>query len=188
MTQKIKKIMTVTLMFLFMAQTGASLYAQTPPAQNAETDAAAVKKINRDDLIKYRNYVMTIKGNHTQALRLLVAKKINLRNQFITHAEALRALSFEMLRLFLPGSLGPKSRAKAEIWDQNGHLAKKFVEQTQIMEKEASQLVEVARYGSLDSIKKQLRSFEKNGCKGCHSEFRGEGQPDPIDEYKEDEQ
>ncbi|MBF0352914.1 MAG: cytochrome c [SAR324 cluster bacterium] len=161
------------------------VYAQEKPEQKQEEQT--VNKINRDDLIKYRNYVMTIKGNHTQALRLLVAKKINLRNQFITHAEALRALSFEMLRLFLPGSLGPKSRAKAEIWDQNGHLAKKFVEQTQIMEKEASQLVEVARYGSLDSIKKQLRSFEKNGCKGCHSEFRGEGQPDPIDEYKEDE-
>ncbi|MBF0240535.1 MAG: cytochrome c, partial [SAR324 cluster bacterium] len=65
--------------------------------------------------------------------------------------------------------------------------SKKFVEQTQIMEKEARQLVDVSRYGDLEAIKKQLRSFEKNGCKGCHSEFRGEGTPDPIASYEDEE-
>ncbi|MBF0238306.1 MAG: cytochrome c [SAR324 cluster bacterium] len=134
----------------------------------------SVSVTTRNSIIQYRKIFMDAKGLHTQAIKLLVSKKIGLYSQIVTHADALNKMAEDMLHLFPPGSQGADSRTLPTIWNKDGTLSQTFVEQAQIMKQEAKKMAEVAKTQDMDLIKKQLREFATNGCRGCHSLFRGE--------------
>ena len=145
------------------------LFNTFPQSASAQTQAD-----KRDALIKYRQIFMEAKGKHNQAIRLLITKNIALPEHIITHAEALSKMADDMIKLFPKGSQGPKSRVLVDVWDKNGNLSKPFLEQTENMKKEAQKMAEVAKKGNPSEMKKQLRALASNGCRGCHTLFRGE--------------
>lgn len=145
-----------------------------------------INKVSHKNLIKYRAMVMNIKGMHTQAIRFLIKKRMLSRPQIIAHAEALHIMTDDMLRLFTIKSVDKKSRSKANIWNAEGRVSSEFVELTKKMGDEAIKLIEIVKYKNYRQIRSQLKTFEKNGCKDCHSKFRGKGTPDAIEPYKVD--
>lgn len=134
---------------------------------------AEPRKSSTNAMIKYRNLFMETKGKHNQAIKLLVKNKLSYAH-IIAHAEALEAMAEDMLTLFPAGSMSAKSRALPEIWNDDGSISDVFVEQTDIMRKEAKTMVEVAKQGNYKKIRKQLGKLAKDGCRGCHTDFRGE--------------
>ncbi len=128
---------------------------------------------DRKAIMKYRQLWMEIKGQHNQAIRLLVKYQMA-PNQLISHAETLAEMSDDMLFLFPPGSLGGGSRALPTIWDNNGKITRDFIMQTEIMRGESEKLVAIARAGNYKTIKKQLFTYASKACRGCHMRYRGE--------------
>ena len=130
--------------------------------------------LDRQAIIKYRRLFMEIKGKHNQAIKLLVMQEIPFHSHIVTHAEALSNMAEDMLRLFPKGSQGPQSRALPSIWDKDGNLSSAFIAQVDVMKKEAKKMAEVAKAGDNEAIRQQLRQLASNGCRGCHTLFRGE--------------
>jgi len=81
--------------------------------------AQDVSKTSREQMnrIKYRQLFMTTKANHTQALKLLINKQVNIRSHIAYHASILSGMADTMLSLFLKGGWDPHSRAKKKYMD-----------------------------------------------------------------------
>ncbi len=139
---------------------------------SAISDTSSLEK-NRSAMMKYRKLFMETKGNHAKAIKLLIKNKLSL-NHIISHGEALVAMADDMLLIFPAGSMGGKSRAMQDIWDEQGDLSLDFKSKVKAMRIEASRLVEVAEQGNYKKIKKQMATFANKGCRSCHSDYRGE--------------
>ncbi len=128
---------------------------------------------DRDAMMRYRNLFMETKGKHAKAIKLLIKKKLSLKH-IITHAQALAAMSDDMLILFPPGTSGGKSRAMDNIWDKDGKLTQEFVAKVSDMRSQAKTFLKVAKEGNYKKIKKQMGRFANKGCRSCHTDYRGE--------------
>jgi cytochrome c556 len=147
-----------------------SLLLLTP--SSAISDTNGLDK-NRSAMMKYRKLFMETKGNHAKAIKLLVKNKLSL-NHIVSHGEALVTMADDMLLIFPAGSMGGKSRAMKNIWDEQGNLSQDFKNKVKVMRIEAARLVDVAEQGNYKAIKKQMATFVNKGCRSCHSDFRGE--------------
>ncbi len=155
----------VYLMFIVLvlcANFGVSVQAN---AQSADKERTA--------MMRYRHLFMDTKGKHAKAIKLLIKNKLSLRH-IVTHAKALAAMSDDMLLLFPAGTTGGKSRAMDHIWGEDGKLSQEFKDKAGEMRKQAEELVRVAQKGNYKKIKKQMGRFANKGCRGCHSDYRGE--------------
>jgi cytochrome c556 len=139
---------------------------------SAVSDTSSLEK-NRSAMMKYRKLFMETKGNHAKAIKLLIKNKLSL-NHIISHSEALVSMADDMLLVFPAGSMGGKSRAMQDIWNEQGELSLDFKNKVKAMRLEASRLVEVAEQGNYKKIKKQMATFANKGCRSCHSDYRGE--------------
>jgi len=128
---------------------------------------------DRSAMMKYRQLFMETKGNHAKAIKLLIKNKLSL-NHIVSHGEALVAMADDMLVIFPAGSVGGKSRAMYDIWDDQGNLTQDFKNKAAVMRAEASRFVEIAKEGNYKKIKKQMAVFANKGCRSCHSDYRGE--------------
>ncbi|MBF0237767.1 MAG: cytochrome c [SAR324 cluster bacterium] len=171
------------LMFMLLC---VPLITSAQSTEDAQTRNVTLQKTNLNNLIRYRGMVMQIKGMHTLTLKYLIRKRINARPQIIAHAESLQLMTDDLLRLFMVKSISPKSRAKESIWDAEGRLSPEFEELAKVMKTEALKLIETVKFKSQREILQQLKLFEERGCKECHSQFRGEGTPDPIPSYEDE--
>jgi cytochrome c556 len=139
---------------------------------------AEVKKKERDALVEYRSLFMKIKNDHNVAIRKLT-KRMPISatervNQMVTHANALKKMATDMMRLFPPGSGHGSSRAMKDVWDtKNNALSRQFVAKSVTMQTEAEALALVAYKGDMKEIKKQVRKLAKS-CQSCHADFREE--------------
>jgi cytochrome c556 len=156
--------------FLILASLIFSLLLALPISAIAETNTLDK---DRSAMMKYRKLFMETKGKHAKAIKLLIKNKLSL-NHIISHGETLAAMADDMLLIFPADSMGGKSRAMQEIWDEDGNLSQDFKNKVQVMRIEASQFVEVAKQGNYKKIKKQMAVFANKGCRSCHSDFRGE--------------
>lgn len=138
----------------------------------AISDTGTLEK-NRIAMMKYRKLFMETKGNHAKAIKLLIKNKISV-NHIVSHGEALAAMADDMLLIFPAGSMGRKSRAMDNIWNEQGDLSEDFKNKVKTMRTEASKLVEVAQQGNYKKIRKQMATFANKGCRSCHSDYRGE--------------
>ncbi len=128
---------------------------------------------DRSAMMKYRQLFMETKGKHAKAIKLLIKHKLSL-DHIVSHGEALAAMAEDMLVVFPTGSMGGKSRAMGDIWDEQGNLSQDFKKKAQAMQVEASLFVDIAKQGNYRKIKKQMVVFANKGCRSCHSDYRGE--------------
>ena len=69
------------------------------------------------------------------------------------------------------------SRALPTIWNADGTLSQGFVDQAKMMQAEAHKLAQIAPTGNLKAITKQVKILANKGCRGCHTQYRGESHP-----------
>lgn len=68
---------------------------------------------------------------------------------------------------------------KKSIWTDRGRLNKEFIIKAKAMKNEAKALMKLAKTSKdIKLLKKQLRRFEANGCRSCHTLYRGEKKQD----------
>jgi cytochrome c556 len=115
-------------------------------------------------MMKYRKLFMETKGNHAKAIKLLIKNKLSL-NHIISHGEALVTMADDMLLIFPAGSMGRKSCAMHDIWDEQGEISSDFKSKVTAMRSEAARLVEVAEQGNYKKIKNQKSKIKNQKSK-----------------------
>lgn len=90
------------------------------------------------------------------------------QDQFIKHADALKAAAPVPFTLFKPNSIDDVSRAKAEIWSQP---AKFKAEQDKFLAA-VNALQAGARSDDLAAVRIKYTAVTQS-CKSCHDSFRG---------------
>lgn len=160
-------------LFTFILLITASLVSSTMAySDESQLENKRLDK-ERSAMMKYRKLFMETKGKHAKAIKLLIKNKLSL-GHIVSHGEALERMADDMLLIFPKGSMGGKSRAMQNIWDEQGELSQDFKNKVEAMRTEASKLVIVAKRGNYKKIRKQMATFANKGCRNCHSDFRGE--------------
>ncbi len=123
------------------------------------------------DVVEYRKSVYTIIGWNFKPIGAMVKGEIPFDAAAVTrHAQYIEMMSKAAPEGFTKGS-GPDAvkdtEAKPEIWTN----AAKFETAMTNFQKEAANLVEVAKGGDEKAIKVQFGKTAET-CKACHKEFR----------------
>ena len=117
--------------------------------------------------IKYRqNYMNAISG-HTGALRRLKDGLFSAEGHMQMHAEALAKLAGDITLLFPEGTLGGKTDAKPEIWENWADFEARAGDTRQA----AQALMEAVESGDGAAIDTRFGELTDT-CKACHRPFR----------------
>lgn len=127
------------------------------------------------NVVKYRQTFMKANSAHLGMIAAAIKGEVSLPAEIAPNAEAL-ALMGEMLvantqQMFPEGTdeaAGLKTSSLPAIWQNWAG----FEEAAQRFQEEAAKLSEVAQGGDMAAIGQQLGALGKNGCGGCHSDFR----------------
>lgn len=122
-----------------------------------------------EEIIKFRQSVMAAIGGHMGALNRIVRDKVDFKDQLVTHAEPIAALSKDVIALFPPDSDFGETRALPEVWSKR----QQFEQSAKDLEKAAQAFLEASKQGDKSAL---MSSYKDLGdtCKGCHEDFREE--------------
>ena len=116
---------------------------------------------------KYRGNVMKGVGSHASALGQIAKQEVPHFTHMQGHADALMALSNQVLDAFRSESISDKSRAKPEIWsDWAG-----FESKANDFRTAATAVADAARSGHAGEVGGTLKALF-DSCKGCHEDYR----------------
>lgn len=121
--------------------------------------------------IEYRQNLMKAMGGHAADLALIVKGEVPYGTaHLVAHAEAINALSKLIVDAAPKGSgeAAGKTNAKDEIWQKWDE----FKAAAARLESESAKLVQVAKSGDTKAFGQQFAVTGKEGCGGCHKEFR----------------
>jgi cytochrome c556 len=138
--------------------------------------AAAFAADEPVNLIKYRKMFMDANGAHIGMIASIVKGEVSLPDQIPVHANVLaeqgKLLTANLKRLFpkgtAKGETSEKSAALPAIWEKWGD----FEKAAQRFQEESAKFAEVAKGGDMTAIAQQLGALGKQGCGGCHQDFR----------------
>jgi cytochrome c556 len=128
---------------------------------------AAPAGADPEDMIKYRQGVMTALGGHATAMAQIVRGKVALSGQLEGHAQSVVALTRDIPALFPEGSDFGETDAKPEVWKKRAEFEKAGGEAS----KAADALLVAVRGGDRAAIGPAFDGLSKT-CKGCHEDFR----------------
>jgi hypothetical protein len=121
-----------------------------------------------EDAIKYRKAALTLVGAHTSRLGAMAQGKVSFDAKVATeNAEILAEVAKLPWAAFVEGSDSGDTKAKAEIWKDNG----KFKEYAGKLQTESVKLVAAAKSGNQDAFKSAFGATAGT-CKSCHDDFR----------------
>ncbi|MGH6932119.1 MAG: c-type cytochrome [Dongiaceae bacterium] len=154
--------------FLFnMTKGSADAASQAEPAAGIQ-----IAELTPAESIVKRQELMKQLGGHMKAVKAFLESNEGNSADVATHAQAIQTASGQIVELFPVGtSLDDnvaKTAAKPAIWEKSDD----FKASADTLGVEAGKLVEVAATGDAIAIGDQFGSLGKNGCGGCHSEFR----------------
>jgi len=125
-----------------------------------------------ENMIKYRQAVMTAIGGHTGAIAGVVKGEVSFVGHVEAHARGINDMSKLITQLFPEGTDNgtyKDTRALPDIWADKA----KFEAAAQTLQDESAKLIEVAQGGDVGAIGAQLQNVGK-ACGGCHKPFRAE--------------
>ncbi|HEX6143015.1 MAG TPA: cytochrome c [Geminicoccaceae bacterium] len=128
------------------------------------------------NIVKYRQSLMRANGGHMGTLAAIAKGEVSFTDQASGHAHAIHEMSQNVGRLFPEGTgkgeVEVETRALPKIWEEKDH----FEEYVQALQEESAKLVEVSDAEPFDqaAFAQQLAALGKNGCSGCHDDFREE--------------
>ncbi len=120
--------------------------------------------------IKYRQAMMKAVGGHMGAMAGILKAKAGNPDHLAGHAQAMADLAKMAKDIFPAGSSQKDGKTEAldAIWEKPGDFAKVLA----TFEAEAAKLAAVAKGGDMAAFGAQLGALGKNGCGGCHKNFR----------------
>ena len=130
--------------------------------------AAAQNFQKPEDAIKYRRGAFTVMAAHFGALGAMANGRAPYDAQAAArHGDVLAAVSHLPFNGFVAGSDKGETRARTEVWSENG----KFKAAADRMQGEVQKLAAASKTGDLDKLKEAFRSAGPS-CKACHDDFR----------------
>jgi cytochrome c556 len=125
-----------------------------------------------ENIIKYRQSVMSAIGGHTGAIASVVKGEVSFVAHVESHARGINAMSKLITQLFPQGTDNgafEKTNALPAIWKDKA----KFNAAAQALQDESAKLIVVAQGGDVGAIGAQLQNVGK-ACGSCHKPFRAE--------------
>jgi cytochrome c556 len=126
------------------------------------------------NVIKYRKSIMSANAGHLGALAGVAKGEVTFTDEVGFHAEALSQLSQNLTRLFPEGSgkgdTDEDSDALPAIWEK----PEEFQQAIEKLQEESAKLAELTASGDFDQVAfaQQIGQLGKQGCGGCHEDFR----------------
>jgi cytochrome c556 len=138
--------------------------------------AAAFAADEPVNLVKYRKMFMDANGAHIGMIASIIKGEVSFSNQIPVNANALaeqgKLLTATLKQLFpkgtAKGETSEKSAALPAIWEKWSD----FEQAAQRFQQESAKFAEVAQGGDMAAIAQQLGALGKQGCGGCHQDFR----------------
>ena len=128
-----------------------------------------------ENIVKYRKAFMDANGAHLTMIAAVVKGEVSFTDEMAAHAQALaeqgKLLTANLQTLFPEGTgkgSGPDTAALPVIWEKWSE----FEEHAQTLEQESAKFAEVVAGGDMAAIGQQLGTLGKQGCGGCHENFR----------------
>ncbi len=131
------------------------------------TSAYGQQGDSSDNVIKYRQYVMSSISSHFKALKYLTTGRITQPQQWLPHAEALLDLTNMIESSFPEDSDFGDTDAKEIIWENKGDFNQKALK----LIKASETMVKLIEAQKLDEARKQFNTIAKS-CKSCHKKYR----------------
>jgi cytochrome c556 len=131
---------------------------------------AAAQFRNAEAAIKYRQSVMTVKGNHLGRIvamgngQVPFDAKVAAENADIVHMLSGNA---QFASFMVEGSDKGNTRAKPEVWTDKT----KWTAAVAKSQEDTAKLVAAAKSGNADQIKAAAGAVGQS-CKGCHDDFQ----------------
>ncbi len=118
-----------------------------------------------EDLIKYRQNVMSAQGGHMSAIAAILRNQVDYGTHLSAHAESLAATAALVSDIFPEDSALGETDALDEVWEQ----PEEFAEAVQRLETAAEAFrAAVADDGDVGAAFRDLG----DACKNCHDNFR----------------
>jgi cytochrome c556 len=122
-----------------------------------------------ENFIKYRQTYMKALAGHTGSAAQIVRGKVDPAGHLKMHADAMAALSKDILMLFPEGSDFGETEAKEVIWEDWAD----FEKAASAMRSAADKFAESVDSADEAAIGERFEAVGK-ACKGCHKKFRQE--------------
>jgi cytochrome c556 len=126
------------------------------------------------NIIKYRKAIMGANAGHISALAAMAKNEVSWTDTAELHARAINEMSQHLDRLFPEGTgkgdTEEKSRALPAIWENPDE----FQQQIETLQEESAKMIEVAQTDDRAAFAQQVGQLGKQGCGGCHEDFREE--------------
>ncbi|MEZ5825219.1 MAG: cytochrome c [Geminicoccaceae bacterium] len=119
-------------------------------------------------MVAYRKAVMKSLGAHMGALKSILTDQTQLIDQVGLHAHAIGETAKLMPSMFPEGSMDPPTEALPVIWEN----PEGFQAAIDKLAETATALAETARGGDAQATLAAFGAMGKQGCGGCHGEFR----------------
>jgi len=120
-----------------------------------------------EELIKYRQKVMTSNGASMGAIGDILKHKLPYQSHITIHAQDIQRMSTVIPDAFKKQITAGKTDAKPEIWKEWD----KFAADAEAMGKEAAELAKVAQGSDMAAISAQVKKLG-DSCGNCHKPYR----------------
>ena len=118
--------------------------------------------------VKYRQAAYYLMGQHLSRMNLMIKGEMPYDKGAVEmNAEVIELMSRIVFDAFPPGSEGPTSKAKPEIWKDMD----KFRQLARAAQGEVEKLHAAARTGDMVLLKARFNDVSKS-CKVCHDQFK----------------
>jgi cytochrome c556 len=142
----------------------------TAPATAPASQPAAAATPSPEAIVAYREAEMMAVAKHFKAMSMIAKGEVTRpQGEFIAHAEALHALSRDLVSQF-PAGTEPgkvKTESKAEIWTD----AAGFAAAAKAFEDATLKAATAARANDAQGVKDAMSAIGQS-CGGCHEKFR----------------
>ncbi len=135
----------------------------------ALTAAVTATAAEPEDIIKYRQRVMSSQGAHMGALFLILQGRVEYRNDVGYHADALAHSLTNLTALFPEGSDFGDTEALPAVWEKRAAFEKVAAD----AQAAGAQLKEAGAGGDMAALGAAFDGVAKQ-CKACHDDFREE--------------
>lgn len=120
-----------------------------------------------EDVIKYRQNMMTTISMHNKSLKLLSAGRITQPEQWLAHAQGLNNMAKMVSSAFPEDSDFGETDAKEAIWENKDD----FNQKADALVKFSGKLVSFIENGEQKQVPELMREVSQS-CKDCHKKYR----------------
>ena len=142
--------------------------AQVPAQVPAQVSAQVPAQVPAERAVKYRQSAYYLMGQHLSRMNLVLKGEMPYDKGAVDmNAEVIELMSRIVFDAFPPGSEGPSSKAKPEIWREMD----KFKQLARATQGEVEKLRAAAKTGDLALLRARFNDVSKS-CKVCHDQFK----------------